>query len=110
VGRAVGAAFAAGDQLPNGSYLDVYGGLYSWNDFVGTLNTLGHDLRVVQVPADVYDTLFTGARELREMFRYYEQYTYFGPQREERIAAANAFVPAGFTGFADWAKIYMKAG
>jgi uncharacterized protein YbjT (DUF2867 family) len=109
VGRAVSAAFAAGDHLPNGSYLDVCGGVYSWNDFVGTLNALGHALKAVQIPADAFDRLFAGARELREMFQYYEQYTYFGPDCEKRIAAANALVPGGFTGFADWAKVHMKA-
>jgi hypothetical protein len=38
VGRAVAAAFAAGNQLPDGSYLGVCSGVYSFNDFVGTLN------------------------------------------------------------------------
>jgi uncharacterized protein YbjT (DUF2867 family) len=52
VGRAVAAAFAAGDTLPNGSYLAVCGGLYSWNDFVSILNAQGHDVQVQQVPAD----------------------------------------------------------
>jgi hypothetical protein len=40
VGRAVAAALAAGDQTPDGSYLGVCGGVYSFNDFVGTLNAL----------------------------------------------------------------------
>jgi hypothetical protein len=31
VGRAVAAALAAGDQLPDGSYLGVCGGVYSFN-------------------------------------------------------------------------------
>ena len=110
VGRAVAAALSAGDELPNGSYLDVCGGSYSWNDFVGTLNALGHDLQVARVSADAYDKLFAGAPELREMYEYYEQYTYFGPEHEGRIAATNALVPGGFTGFSDWAKIHMKAG
>ncbi len=111
VGRAVAAAFAAGDELPNGSHLAVCGGLYSWNDFVGTLNAQGHSLRVTQVvPPEVYDNFFPGAHEIREMYQYHEQYTYFGPEREKRIAAALALVPGGFTGFADWAKVHMKPG
>jgi uncharacterized protein YbjT (DUF2867 family) len=109
VGRAVAAAFAAGNELPNGSYLDVCGGVYSWNDFVGCLNSQGHKLEVVRVPPETYDTFFPGAAELREMFQYYEEFTYFGPGHEERIRAANALVPGGFTGFADWAKVNMKA-
>jgi uncharacterized protein YbjT (DUF2867 family) len=106
VGRAVSAAFAAGENLRNGSYLAVCGGVYSWNDFVGTLDAQGHDLQVQKVPADVFDTFFPGAPEVREMFQYFEQCSYFGPERESRIAAANALFPAGFVGFADWAKLH----
>ena len=69
VGRAVGAAFSAGDALPSGSYLAVCGGVYSWNDFVITLNGLGHDLQVLQVPPEVYDGFYAGAIEMREMFQ-----------------------------------------
>ncbi len=109
VGRAVAAAFAAGDTLPNGSYLAVCGGLYSWNDFVSTLNAQGHDVQVQQVPADAYDTFFPGAPEMRETFQYFEQCFYFGPERESRIAAANSVYPAGFISFSDWAKLNLAA-
>ena len=60
--------------------------------------------------AQVLVLLAGGVHELREMFEYYEQYTYFGPEAGKRIAAANALVSDGFTSFADWAKIDMKAG
>jgi uncharacterized protein YbjT (DUF2867 family) len=95
VGRAVAAAFAAGDKLPNGSHLAVCGGLYSWNDFVSTLNAQGHELQAIQVPPEAYDKFYPGAPELREMFQYFEQHTYFGPERDKRIAAANALCPGG---------------
>ena len=109
VGRTVAAAFAAGDKLSNGTHLAVCGGLYSWNDFVSTLSSQGHKLQVVRVePPEVYDNFFPGAREFREMYQYFEQYTYFGPEHEKRTAAANALVPRGFTGFADWAKVHMR--
>lgn len=107
VGRAVAAAFSAGDQLPNGSYLAVCGGVYSWNDFVAALNALGHDLQVLQVPPEVYDGFFPGAHEMREMFQYFAEFTYHGPDHQARIAAANALAP-GFTPFADWARAHMK--
>jgi uncharacterized protein YbjT (DUF2867 family) len=110
VGRAVAAAFAAGDRLPDGSYLGVCGGIYSFNDFVGTLNAQGHKLQVLQVPPDVYDGFFPGAHELREMFQYYVEHTYFGPEHERYIAAATALVPGGFTKFVDWARVHMKTG
>lgn len=107
VGRAVAAAFAAGDKLANGSYLAVCGGVYSWNDFVSTLNAQGHDVQVQQVPADAYDTFFPGAHEMREMYQYFEQCSYFGPEREPRIAAAKAISPAGFIGFSEWARVNL---
>jgi uncharacterized protein YbjT (DUF2867 family) len=109
VGRAVAAAFAAGDKLPNGSHLAVCGGIYSWNDFIATLNAQGHKLEVTRVvPPEAYDNFYPGAREMREMYQYYEQHTYFGPEGEKRAAAARTLVPDGFTGFADWAKVHMK--
>jgi uncharacterized protein YbjT (DUF2867 family) len=108
VGRAVAAAFAAGDELPNGSVLAVCGGTYSWNDFADTLNALGHHLEVVQVPAEVYDGFYPGAPEVRETFQYFTAHTYFGPQRDAHIQAANKLVPGGFKSFADWAAVHMK--
>ena len=108
VGRTVAAAFGAGDTLPNGSVLAVAGGRYSWNDFAKTLNALGHQLHAVQVPAGVYDSFYPGAHEVREMFQYFAEHTYFGPQHEAHIRAANALVPGGFTSFADWARVHMK--
>ena len=110
VGGAVAAAFAAGDRLANGSYLAVSGGVYSWNDFISTLTTLGHKLEVMQVPAEAYDGFYPGAHEMREMFQYFAEHTYFGPNREKHTAAANAIVPGGFTGFANWARLNMKPG
>ena len=92
------------------SYLAVCGGLYSWNDFVATLNAQGHKLEVTRVvPSEAYDNFYPGAHEMREMYQYYEQHTCFGPEQQKRIAAAHALVPGGFTGFADWAKVHMKA-
>ena len=109
VGRAVAAALAAGDSIPDGSYLGVCGGVYSFNDFVGTLNAQGHKLQVLQVPPAAYDGFYPGAHEMREMFQYFAEHTYFGPEHERYIAAANALVPGGFTNFADWARAHMKA-
>jgi len=84
-------------------------GLYSWNDLVATLNAQGHELQVTRVvPPEAYDNFYPGAHELREMYQYYEQYTYFGPESEKHIAAARTLVPGGFTGFADWATVHMK--
>ena len=45
---------------------------------------------------------------IRETFQYFEACTWFGPEHEKNIGAANALVPAGFTGLADWARLNMK--
>ena len=108
VGRTVTAAFAAGDGLPDGCVLAVCGGRYSWNDFAKTLNALGHHLKAVQMPADVYAVSHPGAHEVRETFQSFAEHTYFGPQHKAHIRAAHAFVPGGFTSFADWARVHMK--
>jgi uncharacterized protein YbjT (DUF2867 family) len=110
LGQAVAAAFGDRAELANGSYLAVCGGKYSWDDFVTTLNSLGHDVRVVRVPPAVYDGFFPGAEEVREMFQYFEAYTYFGPDARSSIAAANALIPNGFTAFSEWAGKNMKPG
>jgi hypothetical protein len=43
------------------------------------------------------------------MFQYFAEFTYFGPEHQRYIAAADALVPGGFTNFADWAREHMKA-
>ena len=57
------------------------------------------------VPPEAYDNSYPSAHEMREMYQYYEPHTYFGPEHQKRIAAANALVPGGFTGFALYAEI-----
>jgi uncharacterized protein YbjT (DUF2867 family) len=106
VGRAVAAAFAD-PGLPDGSRLAVCGGLYAWTDFAAVLNDLGHRVTAVQVPPEVYDGFYPGAAEMRSMFQYFEQHTYFGPGAEASIAAASALVPGGFRSFADWARLHL---
>jgi hypothetical protein len=110
LGRIVAAAFGAGAELANGSYRAACGGTYSWDDFVATLNALGHDLQVVRVAPEVYDGFFPGAKEVRAMFQYFEAHTYFGPDARTAMAAANALVPSGSTAFSEWARKNMKPG
>ena len=109
VGRAVAAAFAAGDRVASGSYVGVAGGTYAFADLVDTLNAQGHDLQVIEVPPAVYDGFYPGAHEMREMFQYFVDQTYFGPDAEQAIALAGALVPGGFTSFAAWARTNLPA-
>ena len=108
LGQTVAAAFGAGAELANGSYLAVCGGTYSWDDFAATFNALGHDVRIVRVAPEIFDGSFQGAKEVREMYQYFDAHTYFGPDARTAIAAANALVPGGFTAFFEWARKNIK--
>jgi len=44
------------------------------------------------------------------MFQYFEAHTYFGPDAQTAIAAANALVPSGFTAFSEWFAQEHEAG
>ena len=109
VGKVVARAFEQPDRVGNGQHLAVAPGVISWNDIVATLNEQGHDLSVVQVPAEVYDGFFPGASELREMFQWFERYTYFGPDADEKLALTREVYPQALTAFASWAKVHMPA-
>ena len=108
-GKVVARVFEQPGRVGQGQHLAVASEMLSWSDLVETLNAQGHDLRVVQVPAQAYDGFYPGASEMREMFQWFEGYTYFGPDAEEKIALANQVYPDGFTPFATWAAEHMTA-
>lgn len=108
-GKLVVAAFENAGRVGKGGRLAMAAETLSWNDIVERLNAEGHEFSVVQVPAEAYDGFFPGAAELREMFQWFERYSYFGPDAEEKIALANEICPNGFTAFADWAQEHMRA-
>jgi hypothetical protein len=56
---------------------------------------------------DINDACFPGAPEMKETFQYFEHCFYFGPEREPRIAAANALCPTGFIGSSERAKVNL---
>jgi len=108
-GKLVAAAFDNPERVGQGAHLAMAADTLSWNAMAETLNALGHEVGVVQVPAEVYDGFYPGAAEMREMFQWFERYSYFGPEAAVKIAAANQLCPDGFTSFADWAKAHMPA-
>ena len=109
LGKLVARVFEQPDGVGQGQHLALASEMLSLNDLVETLNAQGHDLRVVQVPAQTYDGFFPGASEMREMFQWFEGYTYFGPDAEQKLALANQVYPDGFTPFATWAAEHMTA-
>ena len=109
LGKVVARALEQPDAVGQGQHLAQASELTSWQEMVQTLNSQGHNLTVNQVPNEVYDALpFPGAQELREMMNYFEEYTYFGPDADSKLALTRKLCPEGFTPFAEWASRNMK--
>ena len=56
------------------------------------------------MPPAVYDGFFPGAHELREMFQYFVEHTYFGPDHEQ------AYPPAAIQRRGEYAGGQLVAG
>ena len=101
LGNVVAGAFENREEVGSGQYLSLAGDLVSWDDLVATLRSQGHNLAYTQATDDPWG--------LRDMFAYFEQYTYMGPDADEKIARAAAVSTKPFTDFATWAKANMPA-
>ena len=109
LGRLVAGALEQPKTFGQGQHLSQASETTSWQGLVDTLNALGHHFAVKQVSNEVYDSFpFPGAREFREMWNYFEEYTYFGPDAVKKIALARQLVPEGFTTFHEWASQNMR--
>jgi uncharacterized protein YbjT (DUF2867 family) len=109
VGKLVARIFEKPDEVGNGAHLAAASVALSWREIADTLNGLGHRLNVIQVPAQAYDGFYPGAAEMREMFEWFEQYSYYGPEADKKVSAAASILPDGFTPFASWAAKNMAA-
>ncbi len=109
LGRLAARALEQPDTMSQGQHLAQASETTSWQGIVDTLNAQGHNFALKQVPNEAYDEFpFPGAQELREMMNYFEEYTYFGPDADSKIALARKLCPEGFTTFAEWASRNMK--
>jgi uncharacterized protein YbjT (DUF2867 family) len=95
LGNLVAGAFANPDAAGQGQHLSLAGDLVSWNDLVATLNRQGHNLAFDEATEDPWG--------MRDQFGYFAEYTYFGPDAESKIAAAEKVTTKPFTDFATWA-------
>ncbi len=99
LGKVVAGAFEQPHTVGQGQHLSLAGDLMSWDDIVATLNSQGHNLAYSQTSDDPWS--------IRDMFAYFEDYTYFGPDADKKIASARDVSTTPFTGFAEWAKTNM---
>lgn len=117
LGNVVAGAFERPDEVGDGQYLSLAAEQLSFDDIVSVLNEQGHRLAVQTVSGDAYtawlkDAGMSDARlrdEMLAMFRYWERYTYMGPDADGKIALARKIATGPFTDFATWARQHMPA-
>ena len=103
LGNIVAGAFAHPDEAGNGQYLPLVGDFMSFNEVIETLNRQGHNFSFSHVPKESFANFFPGAKEIAEMFSYWEAHTYLGSDSSDRIALANKVAGREPTRFSTWA-------
>jgi uncharacterized protein YbjT (DUF2867 family) len=103
LGKVVAGVFAQPEKA-NGNYLSLATELNSFNDIIEAYKTIGKEYSFTQVPPEVFSTFFDGAKELAEMFGYFENYTYMGPDSEKRIEMAKEIATGELVSFVQWIK------
>jgi hypothetical protein len=104
LGKVVAGAFLQPEKAGNGSYLSLSTELNSFNDLMEAYKAIGKEYSFTQVPSELFSTFFEGAKELAEMFAYFEKYTYMGPGSERQIGMAKKIATDEFVTFDEWIK------
>ena len=107
MGAIVLGAFLNPNRAGHGQHLALAGGTYSWSDVVDIFNSLGHQVTFNQVPAEVFDGLMPGAKNLRHSLNYMEVHTYFGPEAKQKIELAKTIATEPLTPLEEWVKQNM---
>ena len=102
LGKVVAGAFLQPEKVGNGSYLSIATELNSFNDIIKAYKANGKEYSFSQVPVELFSTFFEGAKELAEMFGYFEKHTYMGPGSELRIELAKDIATGKFVPFQEW--------
>jgi uncharacterized protein YbjT (DUF2867 family) len=105
LGNIVAGAFEHPDESGNGEYLPLVGDFMSFNGIVETLNRQGHQFTFNQVPPEVFATLFPGAAEIAETFKYFQTHTYLGSDWSDRIGLANKIAGRRPSTLSTWARV-----
>lgn len=104
LGNVVAGAFLHPEKAGNGTYLSLAAGLYSFEDVIEMYKKIGKTYTFNQVPGELFSTFFPGASEITEMLAYFENYTYMGPNAEERIQLATEVSIAPINTLESWIK------
>jgi uncharacterized protein YbjT (DUF2867 family) len=102
LGKVVAGAFLQPEKIGNGDYLALATELNSFNDIIKAYKANGKEYSFSQVPAELFSTFFDGAKELAEMFGYFEKHTYMGPGSEQRIELAKDITTSKFVSLQEW--------
>jgi uncharacterized protein YbjT (DUF2867 family) len=102
LGKVVAGAFLQPGKVGNGNYLALATELNSFHDIINAFKTNGKEYSFSQVPVEVFSSFFEGAKELAEMFRYFEEHTYMGPDSELQIESAKEIATNKFVTLQEW--------
>ena len=105
LGKVVAGAFLNPEKVGNGSYLSLATELNSFNDVLAAFKKNNREYSFTQVPGELFSTFFEGAKEISEMLRYFEAYTYMGPKSEAQIQLAKEVATESLTSLDQWIKL-----
>jgi len=105
LGKVVAGAFLNPEKVGKGNYLSLAAGCYSFNDILSAFKAIGKEYSFTHIPGEVFSKFpFKGADELTQMFAYFEENTYMGPNSDTQIRMANEISSDKFLSLEEWIK------